>query len=272
MKKIRKYILIFGVILVSLLMISNVTAVPYTKQEPITSRINKMKEKLKKISERPLFEKLETLSKENFNQKRLEIGIDKVKNLFEELSNEKYYPEQKESTINMHKVILKMKNLDIGTMDFILKDLVDLILLIFGHNIIGKTIAFLVSSIILIPISFGLGIVELCVFFIAMIILLILYYIKYNEEINKNLEGFLRFFGLIFGVIILSMGVIIVLFSIPFLYLEMVIENYIDEIKALIEYLSSTSSIYREKISELKCLAQEILDDFRNTSIPLGIQ
>ena len=227
-KKVGKCILVFGAIVVALLMVSNATAVPYTRQEPLSLKINEMEGKLKGLRDNPLFTKLETLSKEKYNPERKELATDIVQRL------------------------LESKNIDIGTTDYtytFLIFIVDIILLIFGHNIIGKTLALLVTSIVMIPFSFAIGLGDM--FFTALysFFLFILIYALFREEMEEflkdffDLSDFWHYYGLILGSIILSTGALIILLCLPLIYLLCVLGNYVLGILEVLDYLSTKTSI-----------------------------
>ena len=229
MYKKGKYVLVIGAIFVVLLMVSSATAVPFTRQEPFRLKINEMKGKLKGLRDNSLFTKLETLSKEKYDPERKELATDIVQRL------------------------LESKNIDIETADddmfpFLIL-IVDIILLIFGHNIIGKTLALLVTSIISIPYAFVLGFPMTAAWaFIAFMMFMIVYVLATEaiEEFLKDLfdlSDFWHYYGLILGSIILSTGAIIILLCIPLIYLLGVGASYIMLIQEVLEHLSTKTSI-----------------------------
>jgi len=228
-KKVGKYVLVIGAVVVALLMVSSATAVPYTRQEPLSLKINEMEGKLKEFRDNPLFTKLQTLSKEKYDPERTELATDIVQRL------------------------LERKNIDIEATDdeffpFLIL-IVDIILLIFGHNVIGKTLALLVTSIIAIPYSFVLGFPMMAAWASIAFIMFMIVYVLATEVIEEllkdlfDLSDFWHYYGLILGSIILSTGVIIILLCLPLIYLLGVGASYIMLIQEVLEHLSTKTSI-----------------------------
>ena len=226
---------------------------------PIPSTI---KGKLKGLRDNSLFTKLETLSKEKYDPDGKELDTDIVQRFFEK------------------------KNIDITTEDdwFPFQILIEIILLIFGHNIIGKTLALLVTSILAIPMSFVMGFPAMVAGAVGIFFLFILivgfadligndFFNDLFEELFDQFEYFWHFFGLIVGGFIFCAsaiaGAIIILLLLPFIYLFCVGSSYVAIMEYIMEYLSAKTNISEEGC-EIKGKLHGILDELK-TSDPVGV-
>lgn len=240
----RAIISIVG-IFITFMMVSAATAVPYTTLEPLSLKINEMEEKMSETKNNQLIEKFEQFLQKYSNGENKELAIEIVQRFFEK------------------------KNIDIGTTEYIFQFLimlVDIILLIFGHNIIGRTIALLVTSILAIPASFVWGVGLMFGFAATLAILLLFLWVLAREEIENilreifDLSDFWYYYGFITGSIILSIGFLVILLLIPVIYLYCVGQSYILAIEEILDYLSSKINLLEEDYGNNHMLIELIND------------
>ena len=143
-------------------------------------------------------------------------------------------------------------------------------MLIFGHNFIGRTIAVLVTTILAVPASLFWGVAMMVggVAFLAFIFLILYALMRTQvEEWLKelfNFDQFFHYYGFILGIIILGIGTIVCIASIPVIYVGCVITAFMEGMQELINYIfNGTIPPAPTRSGETKQLLLHLLDDMK---------
>ena len=222
-KKMKKAIVLTMAIFALLIMVSEVTAVPYTNEEKMLSASRGAKEKIQNIMDSKFFASLE-----KFVEKNMQSG------------NEAFVSQ------TMKKFCAKISMDDADYYHFLIV-ITEIILLVLGHNIIGRSMAMLTTMFTAMPFALWQATIETVVIFgifggwIAVGFIGIL-----TELLDMLLGNGLHIFGFLavvpmIALLLIGMAIAAIL-SVPIVLVAATIKEYIDAINYILGYIFGGSS------------------------------
>ena len=226
----KKLAIGIAAIFAMLMMVSTVTAVPYEQQDQVVGNQRRLHDQLETIMRSPAYLRLQQIVNDNLPADKQQYVSDTLNQFF----------------------INKGIPLDIHTDLPFLALIADLILLILGHNIVGETLAFALTTLIALPYSLILGLGFMGAEVVAAGVIFLIAYAFCQKQIDQLWDQMWQQFffncGLIFGFIILGiLGTILLVIGIPVWYIVSVVMAFTAVEQEMFDYLFNGQTMMGQK-------------------------
>lgn len=243
--------------LVMLMMVSAVSAVPYEMEEQSLYDMRQAEERLDILVNSPEYQQIQSIVNEYFPQDQGQYVSDTIMQFI----GEQGIPLEGDEDLFGILIVIA-----------------EAIMLLLGHNLVGETLALLISSLVALPYSLVLGFGFLAAYISVFGMTLILVYAlcqdlidqMFDDFFNEFLYAFGMIFAFIFVLIVGILGTILLAIGLPAAYILCCCQAFVISVKYMFDYIFGGPVVSQQKQSVRGLCESSLLQGGLGSTVSLG--